>query len=94
MVADNPAWPAPKNPHRVELATMTHTIELQPVQVPNFVRPVAPVGKRQDGFKELPAIPVSDLSVDTLEAVCAEFRRGLFEKAGKAPNAPELTGDA
>jgi hypothetical protein len=66
---------------------MTHTIELQPVQVPGFVRAMAPEKKRQDGFKELPAIPVSDLSDETLEAICAQFRRDLFAKAGKVPNA-------
>lgn len=65
---------------------MKHTIELEPFSLPNFVRPTAPIGKRQDGWKETPAIPLSDLSVETLEELCAEFRIGVFKKAGKVPN--------
>ena len=65
---------------------MNHTIDLHPFQVPNFVRQVMPARPRQDGFTEAPAIPLSDLSAETLEAMCAEFRRAVFEKAGKTPN--------
>ena len=66
---------------------MKHTIELQPFSTPNFVRPVLPIGRRQDGFVEVPPIPLSDLSVDTLEKLCAEFRNEVFKKAGKdVPN--------
>ena len=65
---------------------MKHTIELHPFMVPNFVRQVAPVGKREDGWQETPAIPLAELSVETLEALCAEFREGVFRKAGKVPN--------
>lgn len=31
----------------------TLEVELQPFQVPNFVRPVAKPGKREDGFVEI-----------------------------------------
>lgn len=70
---------------------MKHTIELQPFSVPNFVRPVAKPGLRQDGFVETPAIPLAELDADTLDAMCAEFRKAVFSKAGKVPNA-EITG--
>jgi len=59
-----------------------HTIELQPFSVPNFVRHVVRLGKRQDGFKESPAIPLSELSAETLENMCTEFRTSVFLKAG------------
>jgi len=62
---------------------MKHTIELHPFQVPNFVRQVMPARPKQDGFQELPAIPLSELSDATLEAMCDEFRRNVFAKAGR-----------
>lgn len=65
--------------------SLAHIIELQPVTVPNFVRPSSKMGTRQDDFTVLPAIPVSELSVGTLEAICEDFKTRLFEKAGKVP---------
>lgn len=62
---------------------MKHTIELCPFQIPNFVRPVMPARPRQDGFQDLPGIPLSDLSDETLDAMCNEFRMGVFKKAGR-----------
>lgn len=66
---------------------MKHTIELHPFKVPNFVRQVMPPRPKQDGMTELPAIPLSDLSAETLDAMCDEFRNAVFQKAGKTPNA-------
>ena len=63
---------------------MKHTIELQPFTVPNFAKQFAPVRNREDGWIETPAIPLSELSAETLEAMCAEFREGVFKKARKA----------
>ena len=62
---------------------MKHEIELQPFTVPNFVRPVPKIGKREEGFIETPVIPLSDLSNDTLERLCEEFKKSVFEKARK-----------
>ena len=64
---------------------MKHTIEIHPFAVPNFVRQIQPLGKREDGWKEAQAIPLSELSQETLEAMCLEFRRAVFAKAGKVP---------
>ena len=36
---------------------MKHTIELRPFTGPNFARQAQPVGGREDGWKETPAIP-------------------------------------
>lgn len=58
-------------------------IELQPFTVPNFVLPVEKVGKREDGFKESRSFPLSEIDAITLSAMCYEFRREVFRKAGK-----------
>ena len=65
---------------------MKHEIELQPFTVPNYVRQVQPVGKRQDGWTETRLIPLSELSAETLEIMCDEFRGSVFKGAGKFPN--------
>lgn len=65
---------------------MKHTIDLQPFTVPNFVRPIAPRRMRQEGFVETQAIPLSELDAATLDAMCDEFKKAVFAKAGKAPN--------
>ena len=62
-----------------------YTIKLQPVNVPDFMLEEMKPCLRQDGFRKPNRIPVSELPVATLEEICAEFRRGLFEKAGGIP---------
>ena len=61
----------------------TLEVELQPFQVPNFVRPVAKPGKREDGFAETVAYPLSDLDSMTLWRLCKDFTDEVFRKAGK-----------
>jgi hypothetical protein len=61
-------------------ATIKHTIELHPFSVPNFVRQVVKSGR----ILEATAIPLSDLDAETLNAMCKEFRKSVFIKAGKA----------
>ena len=62
---------------------MKHEIELKPFRVPNFVLPVPRAAKRQDGWQEAVGIPLSELSEETLLAMCEEFKQGVFAKAGK-----------
>ena len=62
---------------------MKHEIELKPFNVPNFVIPVQKPKPRQEGFTEAPSIPLSELSVETLEKMCAQFRIDVMTKAGK-----------
>ena len=61
----------------------TLIVELQPFQTPNFVRAVAPPGKREDGMQETACYPLSDLDSGTLDRLCNEFRAEVFRKAGK-----------
>ncbi len=64
-------------------------IELRPFTVPNFVIQVTPAAPRQDGFREAPSYPLSDVDADTLATMCAGFRAAVFAKAGKPdPGAP------
>ena len=62
---------------------MKHEIELQPFRTPNFVLPVQKPGNRQDGFHDAGSIPLSELSKETLEAMCKQFRDDIMRKAGK-----------
>lgn len=61
---------------------MKHTIKLQPFTVPNYVR--AECSPSSLNTKTEPTVyPLADLSVETLEELCVEFRKSVFEKAGK-----------
>lgn len=42
-------------------------LELMPPMMPNFISIKQPARPRQEGFKELPKIPVSDLSREEAE---------------------------
>ncbi len=55
-------------------------IEPKPWPVPNFVYINSPQGG---------SIPLTSLSDDELESMCAEFRRGVFDKVGRV--APAIT---
>ena len=63
----------------------TLQVELHPFQVPDFVTQVMPPGNREDGFKEAPKYALSQLDPRTLDELCQEFRREVFEKAKKHP---------
>ena len=62
---------------------MKHEIDLCPFIVPNFVRQKPPQKSRQEGFTESPPIALSELSIQTLEELCSQFREGVMRKAGK-----------
>lgn len=57
----------------------TIEIDLQPFSIPNFVRPA----ENPDVTRDQLAIPLSSLDSLTLSRLCDEFRRAVFEKAGK-----------
>ena len=62
---------------------ITLMVELQPFNVPNYVIQQMPPGKREDGWKEAPKYKLSEVSEVTLSKLCDDFRRAVFEKAGK-----------
>ena len=55
-------------------------MELQPFTTPNFVRLAVEAG---DASKEGYPVAIKDLDAETLEALCDQFRKELFAKAGK-----------
>jgi len=57
----------------------TIEIDLQPFSIPNFVRP----SENPDVTRDQLAIPLSSLDSLTLSRMCDEFRRAVFNKAGK-----------
>lgn len=59
-------------------------IDVNRWMVPNFVTLKMPPGKRQDGFKQAPSLPLSDVDADTLSDLCDAFREEIFKKSGKA----------
>jgi hypothetical protein len=62
---------------------ITKEIELQPFTVPNFVLAKAEPAPRQNGIMEVQKFHLSELSEETLNALCDEFREQVFKKAGK-----------
>jgi hypothetical protein len=62
---------------------MKHEIDLMPFGVPNYVLTIPKTGKREDGFSEAPKFALSELSAETLDALCKQFRADVFIKAGK-----------
>jgi hypothetical protein len=67
----------PPNPPRM-------SVELRPFTVPNYVTQVTPARPRQEGFAESPKYALAEIDAETLARLCDEFRRAVFEKAGKA----------
>lgn len=58
-------------------------IKLNPIIIPDYVIEVARVGQRQDGIVEPNKWHIRDIDETTLSDLCDQFRRDIFEKAGK-----------
>ena len=61
-------------------------MELNKWQTPNFATIKAATGRRQDGMKEMPSIPVADLPEDAFHDLVKAWLVELYEKAGRSPN--------
>lgn len=64
-------------------------VKLQAIKIPNYILIEQKVGKRQDGFfsnDNNNKYHVGELSEEVLNALCAEFREGIFEKAREYNN--------
>ena len=57
--------------------------ELKPWLTPNFVSEKEPVGKREDGVTWAAKYSIQDVPAETLSELCDQFRKEVFEKAGK-----------
>jgi len=58
-------------------------IKLKPWIVPVYVNAETSPGLRQDGMKELPNWHIRELEPEVLSAMCDQFRKDVFESAGK-----------
>lgn len=61
----------------------TIKIKLKPFNVPNFVSLAGPELHAGEGFVQSNTFALSELDAVTLEKMCDEFTRAVFEKAGK-----------
>lgn len=62
---------------------MEMRVKLQPFQTPNYVIAEPKPGLKQDGMIESPKWHVREVDENTLSEMCDQFRRGIFDKAGK-----------
>lgn len=62
----------------------TFNTKLKPFEVPTHVTLDLPAGKKEDGFKALPTLPLEALDEDTLNALIEEFALAVMTAAGKA----------
>jgi hypothetical protein len=60
----------------------TIQLELQPFKVPTGAIVKQKPGRRQDGFQPAQELPLSELPIETLEALCEEFTLAVFKAAG------------
>jgi hypothetical protein len=65
------------------MQAMKIELKLKPFQVPNYVFSEHPPVLRQEGFQESPKFELRELSEEALSQLCDDFRRKVFEKAGK-----------
>ena len=66
-------------------------VELVPFKVPNYVLHQTKIGARQEGMQDKSKSHLSELDESTLARLCYEFKREVFEKAGK--DMPPEPGD-
>lgn len=62
---------------------ISKSVELQPFLTPNYVIQAMPPRPRQEGWSEGPKYALRELEPEVLAALCDQFRREIFEKAGK-----------
>jgi hypothetical protein len=61
----------------------TFSMKLKPFPIPETVIIEMPPGKREDGIKPLPTLPLSALDEETLNTLIQEFAEAVLAAAGK-----------
>ena len=79
----SPASLAPSRSFEGEEMRLTIDVEINEFSVPNFVTAVQKVGERQDGITLSEGIPLREVDAKALDLLCRNFRKGVFQKAGK-----------
>lgn len=62
--------------------TVTKEVKLHPFAVPDYVFVETPPRPRQEGFAEGPKFHLKELSEETLNSLCDNFRKEVFRKSG------------
>ena len=57
-------------------------VKLQPFRVPNYVLAETSIKPGRGGYSETIQYRLSQLDAETLDLLCAQFRKDVFEKAG------------
>jgi hypothetical protein len=65
-------------------------IDIVPWMTPNFVSVKMPSRPRQEGFNEGIRYALNELDEQTLSELCDNFRKEVFEKAGKKDPKKEI----
>lgn len=65
------------------MTNVTMPLKLKPFNTPNFVLVDMPARPKQEGVTSLPSFPLHELSVESLDQLCRQFRAEVFTKAGK-----------
>ncbi len=60
----------------------TVNLDLVPFSIPDGVHIKRLPGRRQDGFFAAKPMQLSELPLETLEQMCADFRKSVLEAAG------------
>lgn len=55
-------------------------VELQPIQVPNYVFAYMPPGRKQDGWQEGVKFHITELDEETVIALADDFKANLLKK--------------
>ena len=58
-------------------------VGIRPFQVPAEVQQVVAPRLKQEGLQFVPTFKLSELPVETLLALCDQFKRDVFKAAGK-----------
>lgn len=58
-------------------------IELQPFEIPKFVYVVPKIGRRQDGIGQVQKFALHELSRETIEQLCDNFKEKVIEEYQK-----------
>lgn len=61
----------------------TFSLPITPFPIPEGVTLQLPAGKREDGIRPNPVMPLETLSDETLAELCEDFTKAVFAAAGK-----------
>jgi len=56
---------------------------IKPFMTPNYAVMEMPPRPKQDGAQSLPSFHIGELDLETLDRLAEQWRRELYEKAGK-----------